>query len=224
MSISFEILRRLYHQVNYARSCKHRASFVRKMYLRLKWDCFVSLRSDIYYSNKIEIGKNVQIYEYATLNFLSGYNDYAKNIQIGQNTQIMPHAKIIPQQGFIRIGNNCTIQYGCLLYGVGGLEIGNDVRIGALSVITPMEHVYNNPLIPIWHQGEEKKGIRIGNDVWIGNSVKILDGVIVEDGCVIGAGSVVSRSLPCFSVAVGVPAKVIKIRGESKPPASRGTG
>lgn len=91
------------------------------------------------------------------LNFKSGYNNYSKNIDLGDGTKILPHAKIIPQQGFIKIGNNCAIQYGCLLYGVGGLEIGNDVRIGALSVITPMDHSYDDLLTPIWQQGEKKR-------------------------------------------------------------------
>ncbi len=112
----------------------------------------------------------------------------------------------------MKIGAYCTIQYGCLLYGVGGLEIGDNTRIAAHTVISPMNHIYSDPNIPIWKQGETAIGIKIGNDVWIGNGAKILDGVTIGDGCVIGAGSVVTKSIPPFSVAVGVPAKVIKQR------------
>ena len=128
----------------------------------------------------------------------------------------MPGAKLIPQQGFIRVGSNCTIQYGCLLYGVGGLEIGDDVRIAANTVITPMNHVFEDPAKPIRLQGETALGIQIGSDIWIGTGVKILDGVCIGDGCVIGAGSVVTKDIPPYSVAVGVPARVIGRRGATR--------
>lgn len=74
--------------------------------------------------------------------------------------------------------------------------------------MTPMNHVFADPDTPIRLQGETASGIRIGRDVWIGTSVKVLDGVEIGDGCVVGAGSVVTKSLPPYCVAVGVPAKV----------------
>lgn len=128
----------------------------------------------------------------------------------------MPDAKLIPQQGYIKIGRDCSIQYGCLLYGVGGLEIGDNTRIAAHTVITPMNHIFSDPNVPIWRQGETAVGIKIGNDVWIGSDVKILDGVEIGDGSVIGAGSIVTKSIPPYSVALGVPAKVVKRRGGSE--------
>ncbi|MCP9442481.1 MAG: acyltransferase [Nitrospira sp.] len=127
----------------------------------------------------------------------------------------MPYAKIIPQEGFVKIGAHCTVQYGCLLYGVGGLEIGDHTRIAAHTVISPMNHIFTDPDTPIWKQGETAVGIKIGRDVWIGSGSKILDGVTIGDGSVIGAGSVVTKSMPPFPVAVGVPARVIKHRGVS---------
>lgn len=59
---------------------------------------------------------------------------------------------------------------------------------------------------------EETKPIIIGNDVFIGMNVTILDGVTIGDGAVIGAGAVVSKNIPAYAIAVGVPIKIIKYR------------
>ena len=52
--------------------------------------------------------------------------------------------------------------------------------------------------------------------LWIGTNVTILDGVTIHRGSVVGGGAVVTKDIPAYSVAVGVPAKVIKRRIEDK--------
>ena len=209
-------LRRLLRQVSYWSAQDRPASRLRKLRLGLRYDCYVSARADIYYPDRIRLATGVSISAGAMLNYRSG-RGAGINISVGAGTRIMPGARLIPQQGTIKIGANCTIQYGCLLYGGGGLEIGDNARIAANTVITPMNHVFDDPATPICEQGETAVGVRIGSGVWIGNSVKILDGVEIGDGCVVGAGSVVTRDLPPLSVAVGVPARVRAIRGGPKP-------
>lgn len=61
-------------------------------------------------------------------------------------------------------------------------------------------------------QFTETKHTTIGNDVYIGANVFILDGVVIGDGAVVGAGAVVTRDVPPYAVAVGVPARVVKYR------------
>lgn len=58
----------------------------------------------------------------------------------------------------------------------------------------------------------ESKQIIIGNDVFIGANVTVLDGVAIGNGAVIGAGAVVTKDIPPYAIAVGVPAKVVKYR------------
>lgn len=59
---------------------------------------------------------------------------------------------------------------------------------------------------------EESLHTNIGNDVFIGANVTVLDGVTISDGAVIGAGAVVTKDIPPYAIAVGVPAKVVKYR------------
>lgn len=208
------MLKRIYRQFYYRWSKDQPISRLRKLILSLRYDCYLSPKAFVYYPGKIRLGRNVQIYERAMLNFKSGYDHHQINLTIGDGTKVMTDTKLIPQQGFIKIGKDCTVNYGCILYGAGGLEIGDNTRIAAYTVIMPMNHIYADPNIPIWMQGETAVGIRIGNDVWIGSGVKILDGVEIGDGSVVGAGSVVTKSIPKYSIAVGVPSKVIKKRSE----------
>lgn len=61
---------------------------------------------------------------------------------------------------------------------------------------------------------EERKEIRIGNDVFVGANVTILDGVTIGDGAVIGAGAVVSKDIPPYAVAIGCPIRIVRYRFE----------
>lgn len=70
-------------------------------------------------------------------------------------------------------------------------------------------NVQDHPELPYF---EDYKESHIGNDVWIGAKAIIIDGVTIGDGAVIGAGAVVTKDVPPYGVAVGVPAKVIKYR------------
>lgn len=156
----------------------------------------------------IEIGENLSVPSHSIIAAEKGY------IQIGHNFELHSYVKLSTYGGFIEIGDDCSCNEFCVLYGHGGLKIGNSVRIGAHTVIIPASHRYSDLDKPIRLQGETRKGIIIEDDVWSGAGVIILDGVTIGSGCVIGAGSVVTKSIPPNSVAVGVPAKVIKTRGQ----------
>lgn len=133
-------------------------------------------------------------------------------ITIGENCVIHYGTLLLSCGGYITIGNNCSINPYCILYGHGGLTIGNCVRIACHTVIIPSNHKFENSDRHILNQGEISKGIVIEDDVWIGSGSKILDGVTISKGCVIGAGCVVTKTTQPFGVYVGVPAKLIKFR------------
>ena len=134
-------------------------------------------------------------------------------IEIGLNSTIHSGARLVAANGFIKIGEYCSVNPGCLLYGNGGLTIGNFVRIAGNSVIIPANHCFDDLSRPIFRQGELRRGIKIGDDVWLGAAVTVLDGVTIANGCVVGAGAVVTRSTQSNGVYVGNPAKCIRFRG-----------
>lgn len=130
---------------------------------------------------------------------ISSLGDYA-NIE---------HGAIFGPQ--VSVGNRSGIGVNCELY--GPVTIGNDVMMGPDVVIYTSGHKFDRIDVPMMDQGSiEPKPVRIGNDVWIGRRVMIMPGVTIGNGCVIGAGAVVTKDIPDYSVAVGVPAKVIKSR------------
>lgn len=137
-------------------------------------------------------------------------------IIIGDHCSVAPNAVL---QGNICIGENSSVQYNTLITGYGKVDdrqgyiyIGNNVRIAANCMIISANHVFDDPDIPIYKQGLQLQPIIIEDNVWIGGGVHITAGVIIGKGSVIGAGSVVTNNIPPYSVAVGVPAKVIKTR------------
>ena len=137
-------------------------------------------------------------------------------IYIGKNCSVAPNAVL---QGNIQLGENCSVQYNTLMVGYGDpgdteglIKIGNNVRIAPNVMIISANHVFDNTDIHICEQGMDVKPITIEDDVWVAGRVNIMAGVTIGKGSVIGAGSVVTKDIPPYSVAVGVPAKVIKTR------------
>lgn len=109
----------------------------------------------------------------------------------------------------ILLGNRISIQENCLLSGYGGLRLGNDISIGAGTMIFTSEHDYqpkgiirSNPIL--------KKDVTLEDNIWIGAKVTILGGVKIGKNSVIGANSLVNKDVEPNSVYVGNPARKIK--------------
>lgn len=108
----------------------------------------------------------------------------------------------------IHIGNNFTANFNLTILDIKEVYIGDNVMIGPNTTITTVGH----PLSPKDRRAHLAQGseIRIGNDVWLGANVTILPGVTIGDNVVVGAGAVVTKDIPPNSLALGVPAKVVK--------------
>ena len=171
---------------------------------------YISPRAVIKRGRKINLGANVVLERGATL-WVDTNQSY---ISIGDDSYLSFQCILNTFDGWISLGSNCTVNSYAILYGHGGLEIGNDVRIAPQVMIMPMNHISKDPHVPIRKQGIRAQGIKIEDDVWLGAGAIVLDGVTIGKGSVIGAGAVVTKNIPPYSVAVGVPARVIKKRGK----------
>ena len=136
-----------------------------------------------------------------------------ERIVIGARSSIDAFAWLRSYGDGITMGDDCTLhQYSMI---AGHVTLGDGVRIGPHTIMLASDHVIASTEEPIFGQGVTSIGITIEPDVYIGSNVTILDGVTVGTGSVLGAGAVVTRDIPSYSIAGGVPARVIRNRRES---------
>jgi acetyltransferase-like isoleucine patch superfamily enzyme len=130
----------------------------------------------------------------------------------GRAVKISPTA-FLKYPGNISIGHNSFINHNCCVWAAprGTITIGDDVLFGPNVCVTASNHGLALG-VPIHAQPGVDAPIVIGNDVWLGANVVVTAGVEIGDGCVVGAGSVVTKSLPPYSICGGVPAKVLSMR------------
>lgn len=133
---------------------------------------------------------------------------------IGKGSNIQATV-IFRQPELITIGNNCSINHNNI-FQAGKKEaqiiLGNNVLTAANCMFIAYSHGWEDPNIPIMYQDCYDASIIIEDDVWLGHGVTVTAGVRIGKGSIIGAGAVVNKDIPPYSIAVGVPAKVIKSR------------
>lgn len=107
----------------------------------------------------------------------------------------------------LTIGAGCYINYGTNISARAGVTIGDNVAIGQYSIV--MDDDYHSPLDH--RQAGKRAPIVIEDDAWLGARVIVLRGAHIGRGAVVGANSVVTGTIPPYSVAVGSPARVIRM-------------
>ncbi|MBD2357722.1 acyltransferase [Tolypothrix sp. FACHB-123] len=181
----------------------------RSIFARLDSQVYIQNGVEFLGSNQIEISKNVFIFKGVRLDGRGENN----RIYLGNKVAIERNVDIgCLDRTSIYIDDETFIGPNVCIAGPGDIKIGKYCMIASHSGIYANNHTFTNPLEPIRYQGITRKGIVIEDDCWLGHGVSVLDGVTIGQGSVIGAGAVVTKDIPPFSVAVGVPAKVIKSR------------
>lgn len=128
--------------------------------------------------------------------------------QLGDNVFIGPRIEIRGWETLV-IGSNVSIHNASFIDARGGLTIGNDVSIAHHCSIVTFDHGWADTTKPIRDNPVRYEPVAISNDVWIGGGARILAGATIGTRTIVAAGAVVTRSIPEYSIAGGVPAKVI---------------
>lgn len=168
-------------------------------------DIAFNVQMNVLHSKNLKFGKRVIIKKGCIID-AGG----SSKIEIGDDVVIQERACLLNYNGKgIFIGKGTNINRNCILYGHGGLNIGENCLIAANSTIVTSNHNYKNAKMLIREQGETRKGVAIKNNVWIGVNATILDGVIIGNNSVVGAGSVVKKEVDKNCIVAGVPSKII---------------
>ncbi len=163
---------------------------------------------------KIALGESVVISEYCILDGRSEKDDLS--LEVGDRSILSNNVMLSCKNGSITIGKDVGLNAQTIIQSTTGnaVTIGDNCVIGQRCLVIGggnYDISDRNDLIrtsPIVDDG----GVTVENNVWLGANVSVLGGATVGQGSVAGTGAVVSRSIPPFSVCLGVPAKVVRER------------
>ncbi len=165
--------------------------------------------------HRVHVGRAVVLDDQCCLDAIT---DEPEGIRIGDTTMVGMGTKLAAKLGSITIGSNCGLGANVTVHS----SVGGSVRIGSNVLIAG--HVYlgggqyhtARTDVSIAEQGHiEGLHLEIGDNCWIGANATIVNGVKVGRDAIVAAGAVVTKDVPPFAIVGGVPAKVIRIRGES---------
>jgi acetyltransferase-like isoleucine patch superfamily enzyme len=148
-------------------------------------------------------------------------------LRLGEGCRLGRYVELGPS-GAIEIGDRTSIQDRSIL--IGDVAVGRYCVLSLNVLMTSGTHYFDRwPEILIRDQdariarepdlaAKHSRPIWIGEDCWLGMNSVVMPGVTVGRGCVIGANAVVTRNLPPYSIAVGVPARIVRQRLAFRPP------
>lgn len=133
-----------------------------------------------------------------------------RGCRIARHVSLSPNVRI---RGRVEIEKGSSIAQNSAVNGMSvGVFIGSNVMIAPNVVIVAFDHGSTDLETPMVLQPEVEEAIHIENDVWIGANTTVGKGVRIGRGSIIGANSYVNRDVPAWSIAGGVPARVVKSR------------
>ena len=205
--LKYELITSLFGPLPGALGLLLRGKFFKTLLGRMGSNVIFGRNIVLRHPRKIHLGNNVMVEDNCVLD-AKGKNN--KGIFIGNNVTIGRNCVLSCKDGDLNIGDNTIININTFIQSVKRVDIGKDVGIGAYCyIIGAGDHIMTRTDIPIMAQGQVVKGITIEDNAAIGTGAKIKDGITIGRDAFVGAGAVVTKSIPEFSIAVGVPARVI---------------
>lgn len=177
-------------------------------YLRQAWlGCFYRAGGKIWFER---LGKDVRFNGWVCIEKPFSKIFIGDGCLVGKRCYFLAEA-----EGEVRIGKKVLINDQCYITSIYGVTVDDGCMIAENVSIRDYDHCFDNLDRPISAQGYKGGRIHIGEGTWVGRGVMITSGVKIGRGCVIGANAVVTRDLPDFSIAAGVPARVMRLRSET---------
>jgi len=186
-----------------------RTLFYKKLFAKIGDGTVIGPYITLRCPSRISLGNKVFLDDNVTLDA----KGEESRIIVGDSILIAKNSSLSCASSQIHLGDSVSVGTNCYIRASGGpVNLGSYITIGGHTVIISGNPDYKRLDIPMMKQQGSSNGITIGDDVWLGVGVRVIDGVTIGDGCVVGAGAVVTDSIPEYSIAAGVPARVIKNR------------
>jgi acetyltransferase-like isoleucine patch superfamily enzyme len=136
-------------------------------------------------------------------------------IRIGSGVILARNTVLSCKDGNIGIGDQTNISMNCLIHSEHDVQLGSNILIAAYCyLVGGGSHDFERTDVPIIQQESvASRGIVLEDGVWLAARVTVLDGVRIGKDAVIGAGAVVRDDVPALGIAVGMPARVVRLRG-----------
>jgi acetyltransferase-like isoleucine patch superfamily enzyme len=142
-------------------------------------------------------------------------------LRLGENVRFGPgFSADIDGDGVLEVGAHTAFNVYCWVGVTTRVTIGEACLIGPYVTMTDGNHGFDKTAEPIWAQALETHEVTVGDDVWIGAKATVI--ADIGNGAVIGANAVVTRPVPAHAVAAGVPARVLRSRGDRRAKESDG--
>jgi len=138
---------------------------------------------------------------------------HPENVEIGNNVYV-GHGAFLKgyYKNMLVIGDNVWIGQGAFLHGGGGIIVEEGVGIGPFVKILTLSHIEKDRNEPVLYSEQKYSKVVIEYGVDLGIGSIILPGIRIGKNSIVGAGAVVTKNLPAYCVAAGVPAKIIRKR------------
>jgi len=166
----------------------------------------------IRHPHKITIGNNVIIDDNVVLDAKGQDNE---GITIGNGVFLGRGTIFNCKNGNIVLDDNVNMGFNCHIFSASSVKLGKNALIAANCYLIGGTHKFNRLDVSPLEQERESKGIILKENIWLGSNVQVMDGVKIGRDSIVGASAVVNSDIPDYSIAVGMPAKVVKNRKEN---------
>jgi acetyltransferase-like isoleucine patch superfamily enzyme len=164
--------------------------------------------------SKIQLGDDVVVDDLVVLDAKGTRN---RGIVVGDGVFLGRGTILSCKDGDIVLGDHTNIGFHSEVFSGSAVTVGRHGLFAAYTYLVGGGHEFERGEVPVLAQGRTSLGIVLGDDVWLGAGAKVLDGVRIGSHVAVGAGAVVTSDLPDGVVAVGVPARVVRRRGQDAP-------